>query len=474
MDIKLYNTLVGEKEIFIPIKNDSVGVYNCGPTVYDYAHIGNLRSYVFADILRRVFEYNGYKVTQVINITDVGHLASDEDEGADKLEESAKQAGKSAREIAEFFTKAFLKDLTALDIDIKSITFPKATDHIAEQITLIKKLESKGFIYQTSDGVYFDTSKLSDYGKLAKLDIEGLQAGARVKETGEKKNITDFALWKFSKSGEKRQQEWRSPWGVGFPGWHLECSAMSMKYLGEHFDVHTGGIDHIPVHHTNEIAQSQSATGKQYVNYWLHNEFINIDGEKMSKSLGNIITLTDVIEKGFSPLAYRYWLLTAHYKTLVNFTWEALGGAQTALGKLYGHFLEYGDEVGEVDKEYKTKFTEYINDDLDTPKAIALLWALVKDENISDSNKKATMLDFDKVFGLEFAGVKPEVIPEEILRLVEEREEARESKDWKKSDELRDGIRKKGFEVLDTEDGTKLTKTKSRTSYVRPSTDGRT
>jgi len=458
MDVKLYNTLTRKKENFTPLKSGAVSLYNCGPTVYDYAHIGNLRSYVFADILRRVFEYNGYKVTQVINITDVGHLTSNEDEGADKLEESARKVGKSAQEIAKFYTESFFKDLTALDIDIKSITFPKATDHITEQIALIKKLEEKGFTYQTSDGIYFDTSKLSDYGKLAQLNIEGLKAGARVEVTGEKKNITDFALWKFSKSGEQRQQEWKSPWGVGFPGWHLECSAMSMKYLGEHFDVHTGGIDHISVHHTNEIAQSQSATGKPFVNYWLHNEFINVDGEKMSKSLGNIITLANIIEKGFSPLAYRYWLLTAHYKTLVNFTWEALAGAQTTLDKLYNHFLEYGDEVGKVDKEYKEKFTEYTNDDLDTPKAIALLWTLVKDENISNSDKKATMLDFDKVLGLGFAEVIPEVIPEEVLKLVEEREEVRESKNWDESDKLRDEIRKKGFEVLDTEDGTRVKK----------------
>jgi cysteinyl-tRNA synthetase len=462
MDVKLYNTLTRKKEIFTPLESGVVSLYSCGPTVYDYAHIGNLRSYVFADILRRVFEYNGYKVTQVINITDVGHLTSDEDEGADKLEESARKAGKSAQEIAEFYTESFFKDLTALDIDIKNIIFPKATEHIAEQVALIEKLEKKGFTYQTSDGVYFDTSKLSDYGKLARLDIEGLKAGARVEATGEKKNITDFALWKLSplggKAEEKRQQQWESPWGVGFPGWHLECSAMSMKYLGEHFDVHTGGIDHIPVHHTNEIAQSQSATGKPFVNYWMHNEFVNVDGEKMSKSLGNIITLTNVIEKGFSPLAYRYWLLTAHYRTLVNFTWEALGGAQTALDKLHNHFLEYGNDIGEVNVEYKEKFTEYINDDLNTPKAIALLWELVKDRIVSEADKKATMLDFDRVLGLGFEEVKPEEVPKEILKLVEEREEARETKDWAKSDVLREEIHKKGFEVLDTDDEPRVRK----------------
>ncbi len=458
MDIKLYNTLTRKKESFTPLESGVVSLYDCGPTVYDYAHIGNLRAFIFADILRRVFEYNGLKVKQVINITDVGHLTSDEDEGADKLEESAQKSGKSAQEIAEFYTEYFFKDLTALGIDIKDITFPKATEHLAEQITLIKKLEEKGFTYQTSDGIYFDTSKLSDYGKLAQLDIEGLKAGARVEATGEKKNITDFALWKFSKSGEKRQQEWESPWGVGFPGWHLECSAMSMKYLGEHFDVHTGGIDLIPVHHTNEIAQSQSATGKTFVNYWMHSNFVNLDGEKMSKSLGNIVTLSDIIEKGFSPFAYRYWLLTAHYRTLVNFTWDTLDGARTALDKLYNHILEYGNKEGSVDEGYKAKFIEYINDDLNTPKAIALLWKLVKDEKVSDVDKKATIFDFDKVLGLGFVEVKPEVIPKDILKLVTEREEARKEKDWEKSDALRDEIHQKGFELLDTDEGSRIKK----------------
>jgi len=458
MDIKLYNTLTHKKEVFTPLEEKVVSLYNCGPTVYNYAHIGNLRSYIFADVLKRMFEYNGLTVKQVINITDVGHLTSDDDDGEDKLEKSARGTSKTAQEIALFYTDAFLKDIEALNIDTKRIIFPKATEHITEQIALIKKLEEKGFTYKTSDGIYFDTSKLTDYGKLAQLDIEGLKAGARVKITNEKKNITDFALWKFSKPEEQRQQEWESPWGVGFPGWHLECSAMSMKYLGEHFDVHTGGIDHIPVHHSNEIAQSESATGKSFVNYWLHNEFINIDGEKMSKSLGNIITLASIVEKGLSPLAYRYWILTAHYKTLVNFTWDALSGAQVALDKLYNHFLEYGDGVGNINKEYQAKFLDYINDDLNTPKVIALIWELIKDKDISDSDKKTTLLDFDKVLGLGLDEVKPEVIPEEILKLVKEREDARAQKDWNRSDELRDAIHKKGFEVNDTDEGFKILK----------------
>ncbi len=459
MDVNLYNTLTREKEIFTPLKEGIVSMYNCGPTVYDYAHIGNLRAYVFADVLRRMFKYNGLDVKQVINITDVGHLTSNEDDGEDKLERSANSAGKTAQEIAKFYTEAFYDDLEALGIDISKIEFPKATDHIDEQIELIKNLEQKGFTYKTSDGIYFNTSKLSDYGKLAQLDIEGLSGGARIKVISDKKNITDFALWKFSKSEEKRQQEWDSPWGVGFPGWHLECSAMSMKYLGEHFDIHTGGIDHIPVHHTNEIAQSEAVTGKPFVNYWMHSNFINVESEKMSKSLGNITTLEDIIKKESTPLAYRYWLLTAHYRTLINFTWEALAGAQTTLDKLYNHIIEYRDG-GEINKEYQTKFHKYINDDIDTPKAIALLWELVKDDAVSDVDKKATILDFDKVLGFGFDDIKPETIPNNILQLTKEREEAREAKDWEKSDKLRDNLKELGYEVNDTDEGSKIFKIK--------------
>ncbi len=459
MDVNLYNTLTRKKEIFTPLKKGVVSMYNCGPTVYDYAHIGNLRAYVFADILRRMFEYNHLEVKQVINITDVGHLTSNEDEGEDKLERSANLADKTAQELAKFYTETFLSDLEALGINISKIEFPKATEHIDEQIELIENLEKKGFTYKTSDGIYFDTSKLSDYGKLAQLNIKGLKEGARIKAVSDKKNITDFALWKFSKLEEKRQQEWDSPWGVGFPGWHLECSAMSMKYLGEHFDIHTGGIDHIPVHHTNEIAQSEAVTGKPFVNYWMHSNFINVEGEKMSKSLGNITTIEDIVKKGPTPLAYRYWLSTAHYRTLVNFTWETLVGAQTALDKLYNHIIEYGDN-GEINKEYQTKFHGYLNDDLDTPKAIALMWELVKDDSVLDADKKVTMLDFDKVLGLGFENIKPEIIPDGILELAKGREEAREAKDWNRSDELRDKLKELGYEVNDTDEGSKLFKLK--------------
>lgn len=434
-------------------------MYNCGPTVYNYAHIGNLRAFVFADTLRRMFEYNNFEVKQVINITDVGHLTSDEDTGEDKLEKSASLTGKTAQDIASYYTKIFYSNLSNLGIEINKITFPKATDNIKEQIELIKNLEKKGATYKILDGVYFDTSKLSSYGELAQLDIKGLKSGARIKTISGKKNITDFALWKFSNPEEKRQQEWDSPWGIGFPGWHIECSAMSMKYLGEHFDIHTGGIDLIPVHHTNEIAQSETATGKHFVNYWMHSNFINMESEKMSKSLGNIVTLENITDKDITPLAYRFWLLTAHYNTLINFTWESITASQTALDKLYNHITEYKDG-GKIDKEYQTKFNEYINDNLDTPKAIALLWKLIKDDSVSDEDKKATVFDFDKVLGLDFNNIKIEIVPENILELAQKRNIARESKDWNESDELREELKNLGYKINDTDNGYKVTKSK--------------
>lgn len=458
MDIYLYNTLTRSKELFRPIHEGEVFMYHCGPTVYNYAHIGNLRAYVFADVLRKMFVFNDYAVKQVINITDVGHLTSDEDEGEDKLEARARREGKTAKEIATYYTDAFLSDLALLNIDTKGTLFPKATEHIAEQIALIKALEEKNATYTTSDGVYFDTSTYEHYGQLGRLNIAGLKEGARVLKNPEKRNITDFALWKFSKPEEKRQQEWDSLWGVGFPGWHLECSAMSMKYLGPHFDIHTGGIDHIPVHHTNEIAQSETVTGERFVNYWMHTGFVNIEGEKMAKSGGNFVTLKTLKEKGYSPFSYRYSLLTADYKKTINFTWEALGGAQTALEKLYAAFVEYGEEVGQVDTDYAEKFHSFINSDLDTPRAIALLWELVKDTALSPADKKATIVLFDEVLGLNIANQKQGEIPKEILKLAEEREQYRKNKEWQKSDELRAQIESLGYEIKDTDTGSKIYK----------------
>ncbi|HKZ34226.1 MAG TPA: cysteine--tRNA ligase, partial [Candidatus Nanoarchaeia archaeon] len=316
--IKLYNTLTRKKEVFKPLKKGQVGVYTCGPTVYWYQHIGNLRTYIFADILKRVFLYNNYKVKHIINVTDVGHLTSDADTGEDKIERAAKREGKTAREIADYYLRIFQEDFKKLNI-LEPNSWPKATEHIKEQIELIKKLEEKGFTYKTNDGIYFNTGKLKDYGKLARLKIRGLQAGKRI-SLGEKKNKTDFALWKFSPLGEKRQQEWDSPWGIGFPGWHIECSAMSMKYLGENFDIHTGGQDHIQIHHTNEIAQSEAATGKPFVRYWLHGAWLLFRGRKISKSLGGLYTISELEKLGFEPIDFRYLCLGTHYRKPLSFT----------------------------------------------------------------------------------------------------------------------------------------------------------
>ncbi|MDD5043225.1 MAG: cysteine--tRNA ligase [Patescibacteria group bacterium] len=456
--LNLYNTLTRSKEKFKPLNDNKVGIYTCGPTVYNYAHVGNLRSYVFADVLVRVLKYNGYKVKQVMNITDVGHLTSDADEGEDKLEKGAEREGKSPQEIARFYSEAFLKDLKNLNINFPDI-FCRATDHLEEQIKLIKKLESKGYTYRTKDGIYFDTSKIKDYGRLAGLDVEGLRAGERV-EFCDKKNTTDFALWKFSPAGKKRQQEWESPWGVGFPGWHIECSAMSMEYLGEAIDIHTGGRDHIPVHHTNERAQNMAATGKEVVKFWIHNEFVILKGgEKMAKSAENFLTLGALQKKGFNALAYRYLLLNTHYHNPVEFSWESLAGAKNALDNLYKKIAELGRFwFGKVDENYERQFCEAINDDLNIPQALAVAWELLKDEKISRRAKKKTLLKFDEVLGLNLDDVRKEKIkiPSRVKELIEKRDKARQSKDWAESDRWREEIQKLGFEVEDTEQGTKV------------------
>lgn len=459
MTLKLTNTLSRKKEEFIPLKKNKVGLYACGPTVYNYAHVGNLRSYIFEDVLKRTLLLNGYKVKHVMNITDVGHLTSDADEGEDKVEQEAKKEGKTAHEIAEFYTKAFFEDLKKLHIVEPDIT-PRATATIREQIAFVKTLEKKDFTYKTSDGIYFDTSKLTDYGKLVRLGEQKLRHGMRI-DLGEKKNPTDFALWKFSKNLGTRQMEWESPWGIGFPGWHLECSVMSMMHLGDTFDLHCGGIDHMPVHHTNEIAQSEALTGKPFVNYWLHGEFLVIDEKRMGKSEGNFLTLAELEKKDFSPLAYRYFVLGAHYRTKLNFTFEALEGAQHAIDKLYRYAQDLGKPaVGCA--EYEEKFLAAVNDDLDTPKGLALLWELLKSD-YPDSAKQASILYMDKVLGLGLADIQPIRIPKEIQKLVAQREEARKEKDWKASDTLRDEIAKLGFTVEDMPDGTtKITKHKTR------------
>ncbi|MDD5567265.1 MAG: cysteine--tRNA ligase [Patescibacteria group bacterium] len=456
--LQLFNTLSREKEIFKPQRKDWVGLYTCGLTVYNYAHIGNLRTYLFEDILKRVLLLNGYQVKHVMNITDVGHLTSDADEGEDKMELGAEREHKTAAEIAKYYTKAFQQDLKDLNI-LKPSIWAKATAHIPEQIALIKKLEQKGFIYKTSDGVYFDTSKYPDYGKMARLDLKGLKEGARVAKNSEKRNPTDFALWKFSPKDKKRQMEWPSPWGKGFPGWHIECSAMSMKYLGDTLDLHAGGIDHIPVHHTNEIAQSEAATGKQFVRYWLHGDFLVLNEERMGKSKGNFITLKTLKEKGFNPLAYRYFTLQAHYRAKLNFSWDALSGAQAALEKLSERVRELPAPKGKCEK-YEIKFLEAINDDLNTPQALAVVWDLLKSD-CPDSAKRAALNRFDKVLGLGLGGLKKKraaSVPSDIQKLIDRREKARKNNDWTGADALRQEIEKAGFAVEDTSKGPKLKK----------------
>jgi len=473
MSLYLYNTLTRQLEEFKPLKNGRVGIYTCGPTVYNYAHIGNLRTYIFEDVLKRVLMYNGYKINHAMNITDVGHLTSDGDTGEDKMEKGAKREGKSAWEIAEFYTNAFKKDLEELNI-LPPNVLPKATDHIKEQIKLIKKLEKKGFTYQSADGIYFDTSKLADYGKLAELHKQELRAGARI-DVGDKKNITDFALWKFSyfsppaggggKRGreKKRQMEWGSSWGVGFPGWHIECSAMAAKYLGQPFDIHCGGIDHIPVHHTNEIAQSEAANEKPLANYWMHGEFLVIPGgDKMAKSGENFLTLETVKKHHLSPLAYRYFVLQTHYRKQLTFSWEALQAAQNGLEHLYNILRGWWEpKVGCA--EYEEKFFALVNNDLDMPGALALMWELLRDEKFPASARKRTVLKFDNVFGLGLAEHGEEVaetLPKRVQKIVTERDEARRIKDWQKSDELRAKLEDMGYVVKDMKEGTKVKKTR--------------
>jgi cysteinyl-tRNA synthetase len=456
--IKLYNTLTKKKEEFTPIDDSLVRMYTCGPTVYNYTHIGNLRSFFFADILSRNLKYNGLKVKQVMNITDIGHLSSDKDSGDDKMTKGLMREGKdltlkNMRELAEFYTASFKDDLKNLNIQFPDGMY-FASDFIKEDIELIRQLENKGYTYQTSDGIYFDISKMADYGALWTGKRSWNEEGARIAENSEKKNPEDFALWKFNdKIG------FESPWKMGFPGWHIECSAMSMKFLGEQFDIHTGGIDLIPTHHTNEIAQSECATNKKpFVKFWMHSEHVDTGGEKMAKSTGNFLQIKSLTEKNIDPMSYRFWLLMASYRTKVNFVWEAIEGAETALKRLYGLFLGLGEAVGDVNTDYKARFQEYLNDDLDTPKALTILWDLIKDNKVSNANKKATILDFDKVLGLGFAHLKEENIPEEIIKLAEARIEVRKNKDFKKSDELRAEINSLGYEIKDTETRYKLSK----------------
>jgi len=470
--MKLYNTLSRRIEDFKPLNPPAVSLYTCGPTVYDYTHIGHLRTYVGNDILRRVLEENGFQVKHVMNITDVGHLVSDEDLGEDKMEKGARQSGRSVWEVANFFEDHFWKSAAAVNVKRSSIV-AKATDHIKEQIKLIHKLEKNGFIYITDHAIYFDISKFASYTKLSGQKLEEKEIGARVDVVvdKQKRNPQDFAVWFFTVGHFKDHvMKWPSPWGEGFPGWHIECSAMAMEYLGDTIDIHTGGVDHIPVHHTNEIAQSEGASGKLFVKYWVHHNFLQVDGEKMSKSKKNFYRIDEMEEKGLDPLALRYLFLTAHYRDKLNFTWESLTAAQRALDHLREEIRAWdppasaiaqaigaaGQPKGDVGL-YWQRFLEAANNDLNLPQAVAVAWEMVR-SNTPTSSKSKDLLEMDKILGLgldEYLGKSVEV-PENAMKLVNEREKVRKSGDFKKADQIRKEIKKLGFEIEDTPTGPKI------------------
>lgn len=454
MTIQFYDTYTRSLREFQPLKPPQVGLYTCGPTVYDYAHIGNLRTYIFEDLLVRTLLFNGYNLRHVMNITDVGHLTSDADTGEDKMEKGSKRTGRSAWEIAEYYTRAFKEDLVRLNIREPDI-WCKATDHIPDQIDLIRCIEKNGYTYRTSDGIYFNTAKQADYGVLGHVDIEGLQAGSRV-DMGEKQHPTDFALWKFSPKDQKRQMEWDSPWGVGFPGWHIECSAMSAKYLGPFFDIHCGGEDHITVHHTNEIAQTEACYNTRLANFWMHGYFLQLGDAKMAKSSGEFLRLQSLIDKGYDPLAYRFFCLSAHYRSKLNFTWEGLDGAVAGLNRLRSLSYEWG-APSSVDDGFVEQFADQVNDDLNLPRALATTWDLVRSD-LPAGVKKATLLCFDQVLGLNLADWKPTEadVPAEILALLDQRQLARNEKRWADADTLRNEIQGAGFEIEDTPQGARV------------------
>jgi len=458
--MKIYNSLSRQIEEFEPINPPKIGMYTCGPTVYHYAHIGNFRTYITSDLLLRTLRFLGYQVDFIMNLTDVGHLTGDNlgdaDTGEDRMEKSAKREGKTVWDIAQFYTDAFTADFQALNL-VKPRVFCKATDHIKEQIELVQKLEEKGFTYKIDDGIYFDTDKFPGYGRLSTL--EEIKEGARVEMNPQKRNPRDFALWKFSPAGEKRQMEWKSPWGMGFPGWHIECSAMAMKYLGESFDLHVGGEDLRSTHHPNEIAQSEAVTDKQFVKYWVHGAFILVDGKRMSKSGGNNYRLADIIERGYDPMDLRYLYLTANYREVMNLTFASLDGARSARRRLVDLIASWRESTrhgineakAELLEGYNRRFGEALADDLNFPKAVALVWEMSK-SMIPDRDKLELLLSWDEVFGLNLGLVQDSGVvqlPDEINKLAQLREEARKIKDWKEADRLRTEIEKKGFAVED-------------------------
>ena len=462
--LRLYNTLTKKKEEFVPIdkENNIVTIYTCGPTVYNYAHIGNMRTYIFMDTLRKILKYNGYKLNHVMNITDVGHLTSDADEGEDKMSKSAREQNKSVYEIAKIYTEAFFKDIHRLNIS-EPEHIVKATDHIKDMEEYVKEIIKNGYAYETSKGIYFDTSKLPTYGELSRIKLDNQKAGARVNVDKEKKNPLDFALW--IKAPKEHIMKWDSFAGLCYPGWHIECSAMSRKYLGEKFDIHTGGVDHIPIHHENEIAQSKGATGKNPANIWMHVEFLLIDNGKMSKSLHNVYTLDDLEKRGIEPLAYRYFTYTSHYRNKLNFTWDGIKSCQVSLDRLRelvnSHKGLNNDIKEELLKDFENRFIEAINDDLNMPVAISIVWELAK-YSVKSNKIYELIMKFDSILSLDLNKVKKDnksvEVPNEILELLEQRKKARESKDYALSDTLRDKIKEKGYIVKDTKEGQEIEK----------------
>ena len=457
-DLFLYNTLGRKVEKFVPVDKDEVKMYSCGPTVYSYAHIGNFRAYIFSDTLRRVLKYNGYKVNSVMNLTDVGHLTSDADTGEDKMEKAARKEGKDPYEIAKFYTDAFLVDYDRLNLQRPTV-ITKATDNIPQMIEMVKEIIDNGYAYETSKGIYFDVSKLKQYPVLSNNVIEGQEAGARIEVDPEKRNPQDFAIW--IKAPENHIMKWDSPWGVSYPGWHLECSVMGRRFLGEKFDIHTGGVDHIPIHHENEIAQDIGSFGHNPANFWMHVEFLLVDGGKMSKSLGNIYTISELAEKGYEPLAFKLFNYTSSYRVQLNFTFDGLQAAKTALNRLRRGYLAHRDANELIDedtiKDYEIKFNKAINDDLNMPAAMSVVWEIVKNEKKS-KQLADLLLKFDQVLGLDLENSENYLnekidVPQEILDLVEERKAAKANKDYAKADELRDLINSKGYSIKDSAGG---------------------
>lgn len=458
MDINLYNTLTKKKDKFEPINSEEVRIYSCGPTVYKNATIGNMRTNIFQDTLRRLLKYNGYKIKHAMNITDVGHLVSDGDDGEDKMLKSAREEKKTPLQIAQYYTKLFFEDLEELNIEKPEIIC-KATDHINEMLEYVKNLIENGYAYETSTAIYFDISKLDKYPVLSNIDIEKQKAGARVEIDEEKRNPSDFALW--IKAPENHLMKWNSPWGPSYPGWHIECSAMGQKYLGDEFDIHTGGIDLVPTHHENEIAQSKGKCGKIPARYWLHGEYLLINGGKMSKSLGNAYLIKDIKEKGYDPLAYKLFTYSAHYRNKLNFTWEGIEASSKSLERLRNSYqinLNRNDELTSEDleklNEIEENFHKAINDDLNMPLAMSFVWEVAKFEKKNE--KVAKLLQkFDTVLGIKIdkLDIEKQELPKEIMDILEQRKKARENKDWSKSDELRDLIKQKGYTVKDTKEG---------------------